>query len=58
MTAISPAMMKAAGRVKRPISTRMPPTTSITPAIHGSEPKAGDIFTAQHLPPREQRLVK
>src|SRR5688572_15353614 len=23
-----------------------------------NKPKAGDIFTAQHLPPREQRLVK
>ena len=25
---------------------------------YGNKPKAADIFTAQYLPPREQRLVK
>ena len=26
--------------------------------LGGNKPKAADIFTAQYLPPREQRLVK
>src|ERR1035441_5175606 len=41
---MSPAKMKATGRVKSPIASNRPPTNSITPCVHSNVITAGAAF--------------